>query len=97
MKGWTREQAIKFSVENETDSEAEITGEIERYMAIPGQALGYKIGQLKIIEIRKRAEETLGSKFSIQKFHDEVLIDGCLPMDVFENKMNEWIKAQQSS
>jgi uncharacterized protein (DUF885 family) len=97
MKGWTREQAIKFSLENEAESEADITGEIERYMAIPGQALGYKIGQMKIIEIRKRAEETLGSKFSIQKFHDEVLIDGCLPLDVFENKMNEWIKAQQSS
>jgi len=96
MKGWTREQAIQFSLDNEAESEADITGEIERYMAIPGQALGYKIGQMKIIEIRKRAEQTLGAKFSIQKFHDEVLIDGCLPLDVFENKMNEWIKAQQN-
>jgi len=97
MKGWTREQAIKFSLDNEAESEADITAEVERYMAIPGQALSYKIGQLKIIEIRKRAEEILGAKFSIQKFHDEVLIDGCLPMDVFENKMNEWIKEQQNS
>lgn len=94
-KGWTREDAIKFSLENEAKSEGNIVAEIERYMAIPGQALSYKVGQLKILEIRQRAQETLGEKFSIQKFHDEVLLDGCLPMDVFENKMNEWIKKQQ--
>ena len=97
MKGWTREQAIQFSLENDAESEADIIAEIERYMAIPGQALAYKIGQLKIIEIRKRAEQMLGQKFSIQKFHDQVLISGCLPLEVFENKMNAWIKAQQSS
>ncbi len=96
MKGWTREQAIQFSLDNDAESEADITSEIERYMAIPGQALAYKIGQLKIIEIRKRAEQTLGAKFSIQKFHDEVLISGCLPLEIFENKMNAWIKSQQS-
>jgi len=94
MKGWTREQAIAYSKELDSESEADITTEIERYMAIPGQALAYKIGQMKIIEIRKRAETTLGSKFSIQKFHDEVLKDGCLPIEVFERKMNDWIKAQ---
>lgn len=94
MKGWTREQAIQFSLENDAESEPDIIAEIERYMAIPGQALAYKIGQLKIIEIRKRAEHALGEKFSIQKFHDEVLISGCLPMEIFENKMNDWIKAQ---
>ena len=87
--------AIKFSLDNEAESEADITSEIERYMAIPGQALAYKIGQLKIIEIRKRAEETLGGKFSIKKFHDEVLISGCLPIEVFENKMNAWINSQK--
>jgi uncharacterized protein (DUF885 family) len=91
MKGWTREQAIKFSLDNEAESEAEITSEIERYMAIPGQALAYKIGQLKIIEIRKRAEQKLGAEFNIRSFHDEVLKDGCLPLDVFENKMNSWM------
>jgi uncharacterized protein (DUF885 family) len=91
-KGWTREQAIKFSLDNEAESEADITAEIERYMAIPGQALGYKIGQMKIIEIRKRAESKLGNKFNIQNFHDEVLKDGCLPLDVFEKKMDEWIQ-----
>ncbi len=91
-KGWTREQAIKYSLENEAESESDITAEIERYMAIPGQALAYKIGQMKIIEIRKRAEEKLGTKFNIKSFHDEVLKDGCLPLDVFENKMNRWIE-----
>jgi uncharacterized protein (DUF885 family) len=97
MKGWTREQAIQFSLENDAEPEADIIAEIERYMAIPGQALAYKIGQMKIREIRKRAEQTLGEKFSIQKFHDEVLISGCLPIEVFEMKMNAWIKSQQGS
>ncbi len=96
-KGWTREQAIKFSLDNEAESEADITAEIERYMAIPGQALGYKIGQMKIIEIRKRAEEKLGNKFKLKSFHDEVLKDGCLPLDIFERKMNNWMEKQLSS
>jgi uncharacterized protein (DUF885 family) len=95
-KGWTREQAIRFSLDNEAETESDITGEIERYMAIPGQALGYKIGQMKIIEVRNKAEQALGAKFSIQKFHDELLIDGCLPLDVFESKMDSWVKAQQN-
>lgn len=89
-KGWTREQAIKYSLDNEAESEADITAEIERYMAIPGQALSYKIGQMKIIDIRKRSEKKLGEKFNIKAFHDEVLKDGCLPLDVFERKMNNW-------
>jgi uncharacterized protein (DUF885 family) len=95
MKGWTREQAIKFSMENEAESESDITSEIERYMAIPGQALAYKIGQLKILQLRKRAEDKLGDKFSIQQFHDEVLRDGCLPLDVFERKMDRWIASKK--
>jgi uncharacterized protein (DUF885 family) len=94
MKGWTREEAIKFSMENEAESESDITSEIERYMAIPGQALAYKIGQLKLLEIRKKAEEKLGDKFSIQAFHDEVLKDGCLPLDVLERKMERWMQNQ---
>jgi uncharacterized protein (DUF885 family) len=97
LKGWTREQAIQFSLENEAESEADITSEIERYMAIPGQALAYKIGQMKIKELRKKAETGLDSKFSIQKFHDEVLKDGCLPLDVFEKKINSWIEEQKKA
>ncbi|MEO6167447.1 MAG: DUF885 domain-containing protein [Chitinophagales bacterium] len=91
-KGWTREQAIQFSMDNEAESEADITAEIERYMAIPGQALSYKVGQLKILELRSNAEKELGDKFSIAKFHDEILKDGCLPIAVLEAKMKRWLE-----
>ncbi|MEP7170306.1 MAG: DUF885 domain-containing protein, partial [Bacteroidota bacterium] len=94
LKGWTREQAIQFSLDNEGESEESITGEIERYMAIPGQALSYKIGQLKIRELRKNAEDELGTDFDIRKFHNEILSDGCLPLAVLEVKMNRWIVKQ---
>ena len=90
-KGWTREQAIKYSLENEAESEASIIAEIERYMAIPGQALSYKIGQLKIIELRKRAEKKLGKKFDIRKFHEIVLESGVMPLALLEKKVDNWI------
>lgn len=93
MKGMTREQAIAFSLENETESEADITAEVERYMAIPGQALSYKIGQMKILELRAKAEKKLGTKFNIKAFHDEVLINGCLPLAIFEREVDRWIDA----
>lgn len=96
MKGMTREEAIQYSLDNEAEGEADITAEIERYMAIPGQALAYKIGQLKILETRKRAQDSLGDKFNIAAFHDEVLKDGCLPLEVFESKMDRWITKQKS-
>ncbi|MFE3871568.1 DUF885 domain-containing protein [Flavobacterium sp. ZS1P70] len=91
-KGWTREQAIKYSLENEAESEASIIPEIERYMAIPGQALSYKIGQLKIMELRKKAQDKMGSKFDIKKFHEKVLESGVMPLALLENKINAWIK-----
>ncbi|AOW08400.1 DUF885 domain-containing protein [Flavobacterium gilvum] len=90
-KGWTREQAIKYSMQNEAESEAGITVEIERYMAIPGQALSYKIGQLKILELRKRAQDKLGSKFDIKKFHEKVLESGAMPLALLEKKIDSWI------
>ncbi|HUM46512.1 MAG TPA: DUF885 domain-containing protein, partial [Chitinophagales bacterium] len=96
-KGWTREQAIQFSMDNEAESEADITAEIERYMAIPGQALSYKVGQLKILELRRNAEKELGDKFSIAKFHDEILKDGCLPIAVLEAKMKRWTEGQKGN
>jgi uncharacterized protein (DUF885 family) len=86
-KGWTREQAIKYMLDNEPTSEQEATAEIERYMAIPGQALSYKIGELKIRELRGKYSQQLGNKFNIADFHDELLIDGCVPLDVLEQKM----------
>ena len=90
-KGWTREEAIKYSLANEAESEASIIPEIERYMAIPGQALSYKIGQLKILELRKKAETKMGAKFDIKKFHEKVLESGVMPLALLEMKINEWI------
>ena len=91
-KGWTREQAIQYSLENEAESEANVISEIERYMAIPGQALSYKIGQLKIRELRNGAEEKLGGKFDIREFHNKVLESGCVPLKVLEDKIDRWIR-----
>ncbi len=90
-KGWTREQAIEYSMQNEAEPEESIVAEIERYMAIPGQALSYKIGQLKILELRHKAEQALGPKFDIRQFHNQVLDAGCLPIAVLEEKVGRWI------
>ena len=90
-KGWTREQAIEYSLENEAESEEDITSEIERYMANPGQALSYKIGQLKIRELRARASEVLGDKFDIREFHNQVLETGCIPLQLLEAKIDNWV------
>jgi uncharacterized protein (DUF885 family) len=95
-KGWTREQAIKYMMDNEAISDQDATAEIERYMAIPGQALSYKIGQLKIMELRTKAADQLGDKFDLALFHDEVLKYGCLPLDVLENIINKWIEQQRT-
>ena len=91
-EGWTREQAIKYSLENEARSEAGITTEIERYMAIPGQALSYKIGQMKILELRKKAQVKMKDKFDIKVFHQKVLESGVLPLALLEKKINNWIE-----
>ncbi len=92
-KGWTREQAIQYSLDNEATSEDDIISEIERYMVIPGQALSYKIGQLKLLELRAKAEQQLGDKFDIKEFHDQILQTGSIPMFLLEKRINEWIKA----
>jgi uncharacterized protein (DUF885 family) len=94
-KGMTREDAIKYMRANESAAEQYATMEIERYMAIPSQALGYKIGALKIQELRRKYESELGKDFKLASFHDEVLKDGAMPLDVLENKMNEWAKKQK--
>ena len=90
-KGWTCEQAIEYSLQNEALSEASIISEIERYMANPGQALSYKIGQLKILELRHKAEKELGKKFDIRRFHHQILQTGCIPIALLEEKINTWI------
>ncbi|WP_340065375.1 DUF885 domain-containing protein [Ascidiimonas aurantiaca] len=96
-KGWTREQAIEYSLDHEAESKAGIISEVERYMAIPGQALSYKIGQIKIQELRARAEKELGASFDIRQFHNEVLRYGCLPLKLLEEKVNTWISTQKNS
>ena len=90
-KGWSREKAIQYSLDNEAESEASITAEIERYMANPGQALSYKIGQLKIMELRAKAEANLGKDFDIKIFHEKVLEVGCVPLALLEEKIKNWI------
>ncbi|PKG57576.1 MULTISPECIES: DUF885 family protein [unclassified Shewanella] len=94
-KGWTREQAIQYMKDNSPMAESDIIAEVERYMAIPGQALSYKIGQLKILSLRAQAEKALGDKFDLRAFHDQILTSGSLPMEVMELKINDWIASQQ--
>jgi uncharacterized protein (DUF885 family) len=92
---WDRQKAIDFFLENTAKPELDIVNEVDRYISWPGQALAYKIGQLKISAIRAKAEEALGSRFDIRSFHDELLKDGALPLDVLEAKMDGWIARQQ--
>lgn len=96
-KGWTREQAIEYSLDNESRSEAGIVAEIERYMAWPGQALSYKVGQLKIRELRARAEKALGNRFDIREFHTRVLESGCMPLKLLEKKIDRWIAERNAA
>ena len=91
-KGWSREKAIQYSLDNEAESEASIISEIERYMAMPGQALSYKIGQLKILALRAKAEKTLGEAFDIKQFHNIILESGCVPLSILEDRINKWIR-----
>lgn len=94
-KGWTRDQVIKYMLDNSAESETQATAEAERYIAWPGQALAYKIGELKIQELRAKAEKELGDKFDIRQFHAEVLKDGSVPLDVLEAKIDRWIAAKK--
>lgn len=91
----TREEAISYFLSNIAYDEAGATAEVERYMAMPGQALGYKIGSLRIRELRDQYQKQLGNKFSLAKFHDEILNQGCLPLDVLNRKMELWAKKQK--
>jgi uncharacterized protein (DUF885 family) len=96
-KGWTREQAIKYMMDNEPITEQFAVSEIERYMATPGQALAYKVGELKLKELRRRYTKQLGAAFNLASFHDAILMDGSLPLDVLERKMDTWAKQQKRS
>jgi uncharacterized protein (DUF885 family) len=93
-KGWTRQQAIDFFRENTGKTDQDIIVEVDRYIVWPGQALAYKLGQLKIREMRAQAEKTLGARFNVRTFHDAVLEEGALPLDLLEAHMREWLKAE---
>jgi uncharacterized protein (DUF885 family) len=93
---WTRQQAIDYFMANAAKTEADIVNEIDRYISDPGQALAYKIGQLKLLELRERAKAALGDKFDIRAFHDTVLATGAVPLDILERGMDDWIAAQKA-
>jgi len=96
-KHWTREQAIAYMMDNTGMAESDVTAEIERYFVDPGQALAYKAGMLKILELREKAKQALGAKFVLSQFHDQVLTHGALPLALLERVIDDWIKQQQGA
>ena len=94
--GWTREQAIEFMADNTALSMHNIRSEVDRYIAWPGQALGYKIGELTIRELRKKAENELKGRFDLREFHDVVLLQGSVPLDVLTRQVESWIEEVKS-
>jgi len=94
-KGWTREQAIEYMIANSTLAPSDVESEVERYIAWPGQALGYKVGDLRIQALRRKAESALGPRFDVRDFHREVLSDGAVPMEILERKIDRWIEAHR--
>jgi uncharacterized protein (DUF885 family) len=93
-KGWSREQAIQFMQDNSSMADSDVVAEVERYIVWPGQALGYKVGQLRMSAMRARAEQQLGAAFDVRQFHSQLLRDGAVPLDVLEAKIDRWIAAQ---
>jgi uncharacterized protein (DUF885 family) len=96
-EGWTREQAVEYFRASGAADEPTIQAEVDRYIAWPAQALSYKVGQLKILELRNRAKQRLGSKFDIRAFHDEILSSGSLPLDMLEACIDSWIESQRAN
>src|SRR5690242_12873107 len=94
-KGWTRDQSIKYMLDHSGESTTDATAEVERYIAIPSQALAYKIGQLTISRLRDKAKAALGSKFDIREYHAQVLDTGALPLPILEKKIDDWIAAKR--
>ena len=96
FKGWSREKAIAYILEHQPVSAVQAEQRVERYMVIPGQAVSYKVGELKILELREKATKQLGDQFDIREFHDEVLKDGSVPLVLLERKINSWIERKRS-
>jgi uncharacterized protein (DUF885 family) len=94
-KGWTREQAIQYMLDNSSLAESDVIAEVERYIVWPGQALGYKLGQLHISALRARAQAQLGASFDVREFHSQILRDGAVPMNVLTAKIDRWVASKQ--
>jgi uncharacterized protein (DUF885 family) len=93
--GWSRDQAIDYMLANSGMGRTDATAEVERYIAVPGQALAYKIGALTIQRLRRKAEAALGPRFDIRAFHEQILGSGAIPLPVLEAKIDRWIAAQR--
>ena len=96
-KRWDKARAVAFMKENSALSDANIDAEVNRYISWPGQALGYMIGNIRIRELRAKAEAALGPKFDLRRFHDAVLLQGSVPLDVLERQVEEWIAAEREA
>ena len=94
-KGWTEQQAVAYFSENSPAAEGQIRSEVQRYIVMPGQATGYKIGMIKLLELRNKSEAALGSKFNIKAFHDTILGAGQMPLEILERRIDEWVTTQQ--
>ena len=96
-KGWTREQSIDYMLAHSSMGKTDATAEVERYIAIPSQALAYKTGAMTIQRLRRKAEAELGGKFDIREFHAQVLMTGSLPLAILEQKIDRWIAAKKAA
>jgi len=94
--GWTRERATAYMTDNAALNEDFATAEVDRYLVMPAQALGYKIGELRIKALRAKAKAALGDRFDLRRFHNALIDDGALPLDVLEARIDEWIAARRS-
>jgi uncharacterized protein (DUF885 family) len=94
---WSRQESIEYCMENTGLEDHEIAVEVDRYIAMPGQALAYKIGELKLFDLRGKAERALGQEFDIRKFHDKILENGALPLHTLKNVIHGWLKTEASA
>ena len=93
-KGWSRQQAIDYVADNASLAPLDIETEVDRYIAWPGQALSYKMGELRILQLRQEARQQLGERFDIRTFHDAILSGGAMPIDMLETRVRDWIASQ---